>query len=107
VATEASETIAKLLTMFERHRQKIHDLRKSAASALRVHDLLKERVFLSVGTAQKELKLTFPTVSNAMENLEKLGIIKEFTGKQRNRLFSYDPCLQLLTDNTTTSKPPS
>jgi Fic family protein len=100
VAQQATDTIVKLLSMFERHRKKIQRLGKSAASALSVHDLLKERVILSLGAAEKELNLTFPTVSNAVSNLEKLGIVSEFTGKQRNRLFSYQPYLDILAQGT-------
>jgi Fic family protein len=104
VAQQATNTIAKLLSMFERDRKKIQGLGKSAASALRVHDLLKERVILSLGSAEKELKLTFPTVSNAIFNLQELGIVKEFTGKQRNRLFSYQPYLDILGQGTEMKK---
>jgi Fic family protein len=105
VAQQATTTVTKLLHLFERHRQKIHALGQSAASALRVHDLFKEKVFLSIGTAERELNLSYPTVAKAMENLEKLGIAREFTGKQRNRLYSYDPYLDVLNENiSNTSK---
>lgn len=100
VAGQATRTIAKLLRMFDRHRQKIHSLGQSASSALRVHDLLKEKVFLSIGAAENDLKLTYPTVAKAMENLERLGVVKEVTGKQRNRLFSYDQYLSVLNENS-------
>ena len=82
--------------MFERHRKTIQALGKSASSALRIHDLLKERVILSLGNAEEGLKLSFLTVAKAMANLERLGIVKEFTGKQRHRLFSYHSYLDLL-----------
>jgi len=79
-------------------------LGKSAASALRVHDLLKERIVLSLGTAATALDVSFPTVAKAMENLEKLGFVKEFTGKQRNRVFSYEPYMKILHEGTESIK---
>jgi len=100
VAQQATDTAKNLLAMFERHQKKIQSLGKSAASALRVHDLLKARVFLSLGHAERDLGLTFPTVANAMANLERLGIVKEVTGKQRHRLFSYDSYLEILGQGT-------
>jgi Fic family protein len=105
VAQQATTTVTKLLSLFEKDRQKIHGLGQSAASALRVHDLFKEKVFLSISAAEDKLNLSYPTVAKAMENLEKLGIAREFTGKQRNRLYSYDPYLDVLNENiSTTSK---
>ncbi|MFQ5839885.1 MAG: Fic family protein [Candidatus Methylomirabilales bacterium] len=100
VSQQASDTAKKLVTMFEQHRQQIQRLGKGAASALRVHDLLKKRVVLSVGTAQKELRVSFPTVNKAIANLQKLGFVREFTGKQRHRLFCYDPYLKVLAEGT-------
>jgi Fic family protein len=100
VSTQAADTTRKLLHMFDEHRHRIQGLGKSAASALHVHDLLKERIVLSLGTAATELDLSFPTVAKAMENLEKLGFVKEFTGKQRNRVFSYEPYMKILHEGT-------
>ena len=100
VARQATDTAKNLLTLFERHQKKIQNLGKSAASALRVHDLLKARVFLSLANAERDLDLSFPTVANAMANLEKLGIVKEVTGKRRHRLFSYDSYLEILGQGT-------
>jgi len=33
-----------------------------------------------------------------MANLEKLGLVREFTGKQRDRLFCYEPYLKALNE---------
>jgi Fic family protein len=100
VSNQASETAKKLVVMFEEHRARIQKLGKAAGSALRVHELLKKRVLLSLPTACAELHLSFPAVSKALSNLEKLGLVREFTGKQRNRFFSYDSYLKILSDGT-------
>ena len=34
--------------------------------------------------------------SAAVENLEKLCVLREITGKQRKRLFGYDACMKIL-----------
>jgi hypothetical protein len=34
--------------------------------------------------------------SAAVENLEKLGVLREITGKQRKRLFGYDAYMKIL-----------
>lgn len=96
VSQQATDTAKKLVTLFQQHRLTIQKLGRSASSVLRVHELLHKRVILSLPTAEKELDLTFPTINKAMINLEKLGLVREFTGRQRNRLFSYAPYLKVL-----------
>jgi Fic family protein len=98
VSNQASDTAKKLLSMFQEHRGRIETLGPAATSALRVHELMKKRVLLSLPTACAELGLSFPAVSKAFANLEKLGLVREFTGKQRNRIFSYDPYLSVITE---------
>ncbi|MEK7845785.1 MAG: Fic family protein [Nitrospinota bacterium] len=100
VSLQATETAKKLITMFEKHRGQIQDIGKAAGSALRVHDLLKKHVILSLPAAQKALHLSFPAVNKAMENLQKLGLVQEFTGRQRNRIFCYKPYLKVLDEGT-------
>ncbi|HXT01482.1 MAG TPA: Fic family protein [Elusimicrobiota bacterium] len=100
VATEATGTANKLLVMFEKHRGQIKGIGRASATALHLHDLFKKRCFLSVTEAQRELDTTFPAVGAAMTNLIKLGFVKEITGKQRNRIFSYEPYLKTLLEGT-------
>lgn len=100
VSQLATETAKKLIAMFEQHRQQIQKIGKAAGSALRVHDLLKKHVILSLPAVEKELNLSFPAVTKAMLNLEKLGFVREFTGKQRNRHYSYEPYLKILAEGT-------
>jgi len=100
VGLEAETTARKLLSMFEEHRLKIQKLGKAASTALRIHEFLKKHVIVSLPAASKELELSFPAANKAMLNLTKLGLVKEFTGKRRHRLFSYDPYLHVLTQGT-------
>ena len=100
VSTEATGTANKLLAMFDKHRALIKGLGRAAGTALNLHDVFKKRCFLSVPEAQKELRSTFPATNGAMGNLIKLGFVKEITGKQRNRIFSYEPYLKTLQEGT-------
>ena len=73
---------------------------KSAGTALRLHQLLMSRPIVSVSTAAARLKLSFPAINKSFDRLEKLRIVREFTGRQRNRLFAYDACLKILSEGT-------
>ncbi len=43
-----------------------------------------------------------PKVNRALQHLIKLGIIKEISGKQRNRKYAYENYLQILVRDTNT-----
>ena len=100
VSSQATETAKKLSALFEEHRQKIHALGRAAAAAHRVHDLLKERALLAPVVARKKLGLTFPTVTAAFQNLQKLGLVKETTGRKTHRLYAYSSYLDVLAGGT-------
>lgn len=100
VSRQAGITAKKIVTMFDKHGQKIQKLGKAAASALQVYELLKKGGLISLAQAQKKLEVTYPTVNNAMINLQRLGIAKEITGRERNRLFSYEPYIKILSEGT-------
>ncbi len=80
--------------------QKIQTLGRGAGSALRVHVFFQRQPLTSIAGAAKILNLSFPAVTTALNNLEKLGIVGEVTGKQRNRLFAYREYLKILSEDT-------
>jgi predicted transcriptional regulator len=103
VSNQACATVEKLTRMFEQHRSKIAKIGRASESALALFDLMKKRCLVSLPTVQKELRFTFPTANKAALNLEKLGFVKEITGKRRDRIFSYDPYLKILQMGTTSA----
>jgi Fic family protein len=99
-AEEAVESATKILAVFANDRRKIEDLGRTATSALRVHELLQRKPIISVPIASAELNLTAPTVRNSIEKLKEIGLVKEITGKKRDRLFSYQSYLDILQADT-------
>jgi DNA-binding MarR family transcriptional regulator len=88
-AQEAADTAERTLRLFAGDRKKIEKLGRAASSALRLQELLQRNPFIRIRTAAKALKLTIPTVTNALNHLVRLGIVKEVSGKRRGRLFAY------------------
>ena len=99
-AGEAATTARELWSLFDQDRRRIHDQGKLAATTLRVHDLLQQRPILSIPVVCKALKLTHPPVSKSMRRLEEMGIVRELTGRKRNRLYMYDAYLKVLSKGT-------
>ena len=99
-ASQAIQTSSKLLKLFEEDNLHIQKIGKAAGSALRVHQYLQRQPITSIGEAAKGLTLTVPTVTTAMMRLKTLGIVHEVTGKNRNRLFAYQPYIQIISEGT-------
>ena len=97
---QASDTAKQILALFEADGQKIEGLGRPAASALRVHQYLQSKPILSVPSAVDALNLTAPTVRKSVGHLMDLGLVRETTGKQRDRLFVYSGYLDILNQGT-------
>jgi Fic family protein len=95
-AEHAAISTKTILRLFEKDRTKIEALGRPAGSALRVYEFMQSKPVISVPMAAKALDVTEPTVRASLAHLEKLHIVKETTGRQRNRLFVYDKYLGVL-----------
>ena len=99
-AEQATETARELITLFERHRQGIAALGRSAPSALRVHEFMQTRPVVTIQTVADSLNTTFPTAGVALKRLAELGIVRETTGRQRGRIYTYFDYLAILDRGT-------
>ena len=99
-AQEAGDTAERTLRLFANDRQKIQVLGRAATSALRVHELMERNPLVRIRTAAKALKLTIPTVTSALNHLLQLGIVKEVSGKRRDRLFAYSRYVSMVGEGT-------
>ena len=95
-AQQAADTTGRILKLFDEDRRRIEDLGRKAGSVHRVHDLLRRHPITTISNATKQLSMTTPTVGSAIESLEDLGIVREITGKQRDRIYVYDPYVKIL-----------
>ncbi|MDQ3011230.1 MAG: Fic family protein [Acidobacteriota bacterium] len=99
VLETADSGIASATAMFElfaADHQRIEGIGRAAGSVLRVHQHLQKTPITSAPSAAAGLGLTTPTVRTALDHLAKLQIVREITGKRRDRLYVYDRYLQLL-----------
>lgn len=99
-AEGAVSTTQQLSAMFKEDRNRIENAGRRASSVLRLHDAMKARPLLSLQEICHISGLSFPTASTAMDQLVKLGIARELTGRRRNRLFVYDRYLAILNEGT-------
>jgi Fic family protein len=97
-ANEAFESAQKISNLLEHDRTKVSASSHSPGSALQVFELLRRTPFVTVQSATERTKLSAPTTNSAIEQLRKLGILREITGKRRDRVYAYDDYLDILRD---------
>ncbi|MFA4965660.1 MAG: Fic family protein [Thermoleophilia bacterium] len=99
-ATGAVSTAKRLVVLFSTDRELIQMQGRRAGSALRVFEALTSRPLLTLPGATDRTGLSFPGASDGMKLLGELGIVRELTGKKRNRVYAYDRYLALLAEGT-------
>jgi Fic family protein len=99
-ADQAVATARQLVEVFEKDRDRIRKAGRAAGSALRVHDVLRDRPLTSLNVVSQRTGLSFPAATSGMRLLIKLGIAREQTGRKRNRVFAYARYLSILNEGT-------
>jgi cell filamentation protein, protein adenylyltransferase len=99
-AQEAADTAGRTLKLFAKDKDKIEKLGRAAPSALRLHEFMQTNPYVRIRTTAKALELTVPTVTSSLNHLVGLGIVKEISGKHRDRLFAYTRYVNMVSEGT-------
>ena len=70
---------------------------KAGMASYRLFELLPIMPRFNIEQVRQKLDTTFPTANAAVKVLEDLGIVVEFTGQKKNRNYSYQANIELLT----------
>ncbi len=99
-ATQAVDTARQLVDLTDEDRDRISGIGRAAASTLRVHRVLMGRPITTSGWLVEKTGIAPATVNKCLRNLEHLGIVRELTSRQRNRVFSYAGYLHIMNQGT-------
>lgn len=97
-AHQAAKTAQKIIQLFSEDRQKIETHGQSVASTLLVHHYLEKHSGTNIGKISESCKITVPTATRAIKNLETLKIVHEITGKGRHKIYVYQKYLDILNE---------
>jgi Fic family protein len=108
VAQEATETARRIVGMREQHRATIMDrLGRNAGNALRVHETLFHQPIITVQQVAELAQVTYSNANLLVGHLVEAGLLREITGRKRNRRFAYQSYLNLFTDAESGAPRPS
>lgn len=91
VSQAATATSREILALREQHREALRD----NAMAQQLLDILFERPIVSIRTVEGALNTSYVTAQRTVEHLEAQGILREITGRKRNRRYRYQPYVDL------------
>ena len=96
IGEEAVKTARGLFSLVAADRARVLDAEGATVAAVRLFEILPANPIVSVNSVVRLLDTTKPTAAKAVEALEDVGVLKETTGRQRARSFSYEAYLALL-----------
>jgi len=99
-ASEALAVAQDLVALFQSDRRRVQELGRLSGSALRAQHALEQRPLTTASRLAARAKLSIPTANKVLAALERLGIVREITGRRRERVFVYDRYEQLLARGT-------
>ncbi len=101
VAAEATDTARRIVAMREEHRALVTgNLGRATGRALTVLEGLYFRPIVNVNTVAQISSLSFARANALVGELERLGLLREMTGRRRNRVFSYEPYMSLFSEDS-------
>jgi Fic family protein len=88
-AEQATTTGQRISAVFREDRNRVRDMGRQAPTILLVQEALQAKPLATIATLTQSTGLTTPTVTQALGELQKLGIVRETTGRARGRIFAY------------------
>jgi Fic family protein len=95
-ANQAARTATNIDKLFRTDKEKIEHFGRGAASAMLIYRHAQVSPLFSIKSAAREMKVSFPTASAAVVRMLEAGILRESSGKRRDRLFLYSKYLDVL-----------
>ena len=95
-SADAERSIIDVASLIAADRKRLLASAKAGPISYRLFELLPMLPRFSVEHVRRRLETTFPTASAAVSLLEDLGIVVELTGQKKNRIYSYQAYVELL-----------
>lgn len=95
-AADAEQSIIAMASLIAADRRRLLEAPRTGSAAYRLFELLPVMPRFTIERVRQKLETTFPTASAAVRLLEDLGIVTEVTGQKKNRSYSYQGYIQLL-----------
>ena len=96
-AFDAERNIVAIASLLATDRRRLLASAKAGPASYRLFELLPMMPRFTIEQVRQKLGTSFPTANAAAKVLGELGIVAELTGQKKNRRYSYQPYVALLT----------
>ncbi len=96
-AADAEHGIVAIASVVAADRRRLLAAPRAGPVSLRLFELLPMMPRFTIEQVRQKLRTSFPTATAAVKLLEDLSIVSELTGQKKNRSFSYQAYIELLT----------
>lgn len=95
-AADAEHSIIGVASLVATDRKRLLQSPKSGPASYRLFEMLPTMPRFTIERVRQQLDTSFPTATAAVKALEDLGIVTEMTGQKKNRNYSYQAYVELL-----------
>jgi len=95
-AGDAEKNIIEVASLVAADRRRLLQSLKAGSASFRLFEMLPMMPRFTIERVRQQLDTTFPTATAAVRVLEDLGIVMEITGQKKNRSYSYQAYVELL-----------
>ena len=95
-AAAAEKNIIAIASLVAADRKRLLQSPKAGPASYRLFEMLPMMPRFTIERVRQQLNTTFPTATAAIKVLEELGIVREMTGQKKNRSYSYQAYVELL-----------
>ncbi|MEO8970871.1 MAG: Fic family protein [Ktedonobacteraceae bacterium] len=99
-ANQGVQTSKNILDLFQKDQQRIETLGRATGTTLQIFKLLQSVPLINVAQVSQAIQISIPTINAAFDRLQELGIVREITDRQRDKLYSYENYINLLSEGT-------
>lgn len=96
-AGDAEKNIIEVASLVAADRKHLLQSAKAGPASYRLFEMLPMMPRFTIERVRQQLDTSFPTATAAVKVLENLGIVTEMTGQKKNRSYSYQAYINLLT----------
>lgn len=95
-AGDAEKNIIAVASQVANDRRRLLQSTKASPASYRLFEMLPMMPRFTIERVRQQLDTSFPTATAAVKVLEDLGIVTEMTGQKKNRSYSYQTYVELL-----------